>query len=54
MHQTDVAAALGIAQCTVSQWETGNSYPRGSILTALAKLYGCTIDQLFEGKEESA
>lgn len=54
LHQTDVARILGIAQCTVSQWETGKSYPRGSMLTALARLYGCTIDQLFKGKEEPA
>lgn len=51
--QTDVAKALNIAQCTVSQWETGNSYPTGSRLMEVASLYHCTIDELFR-KEESA
>lgn len=53
MTQTDVAKALNIAQCTVSQWESGKSYPRGNMIVAVAELYGCTIDELF-GKEESA
>lgn len=53
LTQTDVAKALNIAQCTVSQWENGNSYPRGNMVVAVAELYHCTTDQLY-GKEESA
>jgi len=39
---------LNIAQCTVSQWESGKSYPRGGMVVAVAELYGCTTDQLYQ------
>lgn len=52
LTQMDVAKALSVAQCTVSQWESGKSYPRGSLMLAVAELYGCTTDQLY-GKEET-
>lgn len=52
--QEKLAEVMQVAQCTVSQWENGKAYPTGKKLVALSKLYGCTIDQLFEGKEETA
>lgn len=51
MTQTDVAKALNIAQCTVSLWESGKTFPRGNMVVAVAELYGCTIDALFEKGE---
>lgn len=54
LTQMEVANAMHVSQGTVSGWEAGKSYPTGSKLAALAKLYNCTIDQLFERGEESA
>ena len=53
LTQIEAAAAIGVTQGTVSQWESGKSFPRGNMMVAVAELYGCTIDELF-GKEESA
>ena len=48
--QVELAEKMGVSQCTVSWWETGNSKPRADMLPKLAKVLGCTIDELFEGE----
>ena len=50
LRQCDVAEILGISQVSVWQWENGKALPRADKLPAVAKLYGCTIDDLI-GKE---
>lgn len=47
LTQKDVADAIGVSQVTVCQWENGDNMPRADKLAAIAKLYGCTIDELF-------
>ena len=54
MKQVDVAKELGIDTSTVAKWETGASMPRADKLPILAKLYGCSIDQLFKADEEES
>lgn len=44
--QKDVAQALGVAQSTVSMWETGRNFPRVHMLPALTGVLHCTIDEL--------
>lgn len=54
MTQNELAQALGVGQSTVANWEAGEYYPSSKLLPQLAKLFGCTIDELFEeerGKE---
>lgn len=46
--QTDLSKILGIKQSTIAMWETGESMPRASLLPELAKVLGCTIDDLFK------
>lgn len=46
MSQNDLATALNITQGAVSQWENGDSVPRADKLPALAKILGCTVDEL--------
>ena len=50
LTQQELANELGIAQSTVAMWETQNSLPRTDKLPTLAKVLGCTIDELL--KEE--
>lgn len=51
LTQDELAAALNIRRTTISMWETGNSMPRGEVLIKLAKVLGCTIDDLFDKAE---
>lgn len=51
LTQQDLANELGVGQSTVAMWETQNSLPRTDKLPALAKILGCTIDELLKGEE---
>lgn len=51
--QREVAKALGIKSAAVSKWETGVSKPRTSMLPRIAKLYGCTVEELLEEISDS-
>ena len=46
--QQEVADQLEISNTTVCMWETGEAKPRAEMLPKIAKLYGCTIDELYE------
>jgi len=48
--QAEVARELGISDAAVAQWETGETMPATKRLPEIAKLYGCTVDDLL--KEE--
>lgn len=47
MSQCELAADCGVSQSIVSQWETGTTLPRTRDLPDLAKVLGCSIDELF-------
>ena len=44
--QREVAKILGVKESAVSTWERGLARPRADKLPILAKLYGCTIEEL--------
>ena len=48
MSQSDLAKRLKVSQNTVSQWETGIRKPDIVTLKKLAKILGCTADELLE------
>lgn len=48
LTQVQLAAAVGVNQSSVSQWESGASVPKTEILPILAKACKCTIDDLFD------
>lgn len=48
LTQEEVARRLGITTAAVSLWETGKTKPRADALIALAKLYGCTVDDILK------
>ena len=44
--QKEVAKALGVKESAVSKWERGLAKPRADKPPQIAKLYGCTIEEL--------
>ena len=46
LTQDDIAQKIGVKRSTVSMWETGESLPRADKLPELAKILGCTVDEL--------
>ena len=51
LTQKQLANQLGVKQNSISQWETGRSYPSVEILIKLSDLFGCTIDELVKGEK---
>ncbi|WP_346705302.1 helix-turn-helix transcriptional regulator [uncultured Agathobaculum sp.] len=50
--QARLARELGISRATVAMWETGKSRPRYDMLPKIARLLGCTIDELYADEPE--
>lgn len=52
LTQQELAEQLGIGQSAVAMWETQGFMPRTDKLPALAKILGCTIDELLRVDKE--
>lgn len=52
MTQLEAAKMLGVSQPTIACWETGRSNPRFAMLNDIAKLFGCTVDDLMVKEED--
>ena len=52
LTQQYIANELGISRSSVAMWETGEAMPRADKLPELARILGCTIDELFAETEE--
>lgn len=48
LSQATLAASCGVSQSIVSQWETEVALPRTRQLPDLARVLGCSINELFE------
>lgn len=48
LRQIDVANALGVTKAAVNDWEHGRFAPRGKRLPQIAKLLGCTVDEILK------
>ena len=46
LSQEEVAKRMGISQKTVSAWETGRNTPKLDDYAKMAKIYGCSIQEL--------
>ena len=44
--QEQLAELLGVSRQAVSKWESDSAYPETEKLIRLAKLYGCSLDEL--------
>lgn len=51
--QRQVAEALGVSLGTVAMWDVGRNHPRANMLPKIAKLYGCTVDELLRESDEA-
>ena len=51
LSQIELAEKLNISQGAVTNWECGKSSPRASLMPALAKALGCTIDDLYRKED---
>lgn len=56
LKQKEIADFVGVERCTVSRWETGDTRPRIDDLPRLARILGCTVDELLgdDTAEEAA
>lgn len=52
LRQVDVAKKLDVDQAAVSYWESGKWKPARKYRKKLAKLYGTTVNELFEESEK--
>ncbi len=50
MSQTALAQKIGVSKVAVSQWENGDTQPKGDNLLTLAKALNCTADWLMNGE----
>ena len=50
LTQHQVADAMGTGRTAVAMWEAGASMPPAAKLPDLARLLGCTVDELFDRK----
>ena len=53
LTQEELASSLGVSAQAVSKWETGNTFPDGSLLVPLANKLGVSLDELFDNAEVS-
>lgn len=47
LDQVNFAAQMGVSQSTVSEWEREMYLPKARQLPLLARVLGCSIDELF-------
>lgn len=48
LTQEELGKMLGVNRSTVAMWETGEAMPRADKLPELAKILGCSIDDLYK------
>jgi transcriptional regulator with XRE-family HTH domain len=53
LTQSQAAKFISVDKSTISKWENGGSFPRAETLTALARIYECTTDELLSFNNES-
>lgn len=52
--QEDVAKKLDVTQSAISYWESGKTRPCRKYHKKLAKLYGCTVEDVQRALEDKA
>ncbi|MBR5172295.1 MAG: helix-turn-helix transcriptional regulator [Phascolarctobacterium sp.] len=52
LTQIQASQLLNVPQSTIASWETNRSKPRADKLPAIAKLFGCTIEELLVEEQD--
>lgn len=52
LTQLELAEAVHVTRQAVSRWEVGTSVPTTENLACLSRLYGVSVDDLLNGREE--
>lgn len=52
MTQAQLAKKMNVDQTAVSRWETGDNKPLRKTHKKLAKVLGCTVEELYEEGEK--
>ena len=52
--QDELAQRLGVSRQAISKWEQGRALPDTAHLLDLARLYGCTLDELIQPAQAAA
>ena len=52
MTQQEVASHLGVHQVTYGNYELGKRQPKPETLKKLARIFGCTVDELLEDSRD--
>ena len=53
MTQLELAEQMGVTDKAVSKWERDLSFPDVSSLPRLAEIFGISLDELMQGKEQT-
>ena len=48
LSQAELGKEMGVARNGISQWETEVALPRTRQLPQLARIFGCSIDELYD------
>lgn len=48
ISQIELAQEIGVTQGAVSQWESGSAKPTLENLVAIARYFGCKVDDLID------
>lgn len=51
LTQKYLAWKLGVTESTLSRWCRGKRIPSLSVVYAMSKIFGCTMDELMEGTD---
>jgi transcriptional regulator with XRE-family HTH domain len=52
LSQDALARQLNVTQSAVAKWENAESLPRADMLPKLARVLGCSIDDLFDTQDD--
>jgi len=46
LSQEELARLLGVDRSAVAKWETGTNLPRAEKLIMMARIFGCSVDEI--------
>ncbi len=54
LSQRELAKEVGVSHVAVHNWESDISLPKAQLLPLLARVLGCSIDELYNHDEEAS